>query len=257
MAWPGNQPFQEPPQRPVPGDPRYSANPSVPPAQQPLPVPSKTPPHPQRPQHKAASILWASLPLISVGTVTPFAFIYAAFRRRTVDLALSAAAYLAIWAVAWVFIDDEGTAGSIAATLAMLLCFGGTVHAFAVRKRVFSSPPPLADGNEQAVQAAQHRRKLRERARKLAAEDPVLARELGIGRPDQPRSYDDGGLIDVNHAPPHVLATLPGVTPELAARIDRLRRERGPFVSVEELAVDADLPAHLVPTLGEYTIFLP
>jgi hypothetical protein len=40
-----------------------------------------------------------------------------------------------------------------------------------------------------------------------------MAWELRIGRPDLPRVYDDGGLIDVNHVPPQVLATLPGCRP--------------------------------------------
>jgi hypothetical protein len=37
------------------------------------------------------------------------------------------------------------------------------------------------------------------------APGPVLARELRIGRPDVPRQFDDGGLVDLNHAPVPVL----------------------------------------------------
>ena len=36
----------------------------------------------------------------------------------------------------------------------------------------------------------------------------MLARELRIGRPDLPRQYDDGGLVDVNNVPVGVLAEL-------------------------------------------------
>src|SRR5690606_39982870 len=40
----------------------------------------------------------------------------------------------------------------------------------------------------------------------------MLAKRLAIGRPDLPRQFDDGGLIDLNHAPEHVLTSLPGVS---------------------------------------------
>jgi hypothetical protein len=47
-----------------------------------------------------------------------------------------------------------------------------------------------------AVAAAQRR----QHARVLAKGDPVLARDLCIGRPNMPREFDGGGLVDVNHA---------------------------------------------------------
>jgi hypothetical protein len=43
-----------------------------------------------------------------------------------------------------------------------------------------------------------------------------LAAELRIGRPDLPRHFDDGGLIDVNTVPAQVLSRLPGLRPEEA-----------------------------------------
>ncbi len=52
----------------------------------------------------------------------------------------------------------------------------------------------------------------RQQARELADSNPALARELGIGRPDIPHEYDDGGLVDVNHVPGGVLASSLGLT---------------------------------------------
>ena len=49
--------------------------------------------------------------------------------------------------------------------------------------------------------------RLRREARRLQQDNPVLAQELKIGRPDLPRGYDDGGLVDVNHVPAAILAS--------------------------------------------------
>jgi DNA uptake protein ComE-like DNA-binding protein len=54
-----------------------------------------------------------------------------------------------------------------------------------------------------------------------------------------------------------VLASLPGMTPELVNRIVRVREKCGGFVSVEELSMLAQLPSALTPQLDEFAIFLP
>jgi hypothetical protein len=115
---------------------------------------------------------------------------------------------------------------------------------------------PQPTGNAQAVAAANARRDLRRQAREQA-KDVVLARELCIGRPDLPRHYDDGGLVDVNHVSAAALTMLSGVTPEIAEHIVTLREEVGGFSSAEELAATADLHPDLVPEIKEYGIFLP
>ncbi|MFI2710029.1 hypothetical protein ACH495_07855 [Micromonospora sp. NPDC018662] len=45
------------------------------------------------------------------------------------------------------------------------------------------------------------RRQRREHARYLLHHYPSARGELRIGRPDRPRAYDDGGLVDVNSVP--------------------------------------------------------
>jgi hypothetical protein len=112
-------------------------------------------------------------------------------------------------------------------------------------------------GNEAAIALVRRRRALRQQARELARGDPTLARELCVGRPDLPRHYDDGGLVDVNHASAEALAQLPGITRELAERIERVRTHLGPFTSAEELSATAGLPPALTPDLVEFALFLP
>lgn len=70
---------------------------------------------------------------------------------------------------------------------------------------------------------------------------PELANELGIGRPDMHKEFDDGGLIDVNHVPGGYLLHLPGVDKPLARRIVELRKDVGGFSSVGDMEVTLDL----------------
>ena len=70
----------------------------------------------------------------------------------------------------------------------------------------------------------------------------MLARELGIGRPDVPHDYDDGGLVDVNHAPGDVLASCLGLAPAESAAVSAAREQLGRFTSPEELSATQRFP---------------
>ncbi|WP_246251233.1 MULTISPECIES: helix-hairpin-helix domain-containing protein [Actinomadura] len=203
-------------------------------------------------------ILWAFVPFLTFGFGTPFSFLYAALRRGSRNLGVTAAGYgIALVGCLALTSSDEVVPVAFGTMLTMMLWVAGTAHAFAVRSSVFPRELPRNRINQHAIEVAKYRRTLREEARALAAEDPALAHELRIGRPDAPRTYDDGGLVDVNHAPGEIIAALPGMDAELAERVVRLRDTQGPFVSAEELAVNADLPPDIVPQLSEYSIFLP
>ncbi|WP_116023568.1 ComEA family DNA-binding protein [Thermomonospora umbrina] len=215
----------------------------------PLPPPPPEPPPPQ-------GVLWAFTPFLSGGFGTWGTFGYAALRRRSGTMAAMSAGYLLSAVAVLGMLGAGGALAGLGMLLMMTLWITGTVHAFGVRSTVYPPATPRDRVNQHAIHVAKYRRTLREEARSLVAEDPELAHELCIGRPDLSRVYDDGGLIDVNHVPPFVLASLPGMTPELVERITGDRQENGPFVSVEELAVRADLPPDLVPRLGDYTLFL-
>lgn len=115
---------------------------------------------------------------------------------------------------------------------------------------------PRPGGVDPAIGEALERRQRRAEARRIMERDPALARELRIGRPDLPRQFDDGGLVDVNHVPATTLATLPGFTPELADRVVRVRDEHQGFTFVQELEAYANLPEGLVEELTERLLFL-
>src|SRR4051794_25297334 len=124
---------------------------------------------------------------------------------------------------------------------------------------VWMPPQPPMTGNQAAIADLQYRAAKRGEARALAAAQPMMARELGVGRRDFPqRQFDDGGLIDVNHVPVHVLTAFSGVSPEMATRIVQCREHLGPngYTSVEELMAQADLPPHLIDEIREFAIFL-
>lgn len=208
----------------------------------------------------AASFGWAFAPLYTIGLGTWAVFLYAAIRRRSVWLGGASALYAALFAV---FVVAEtpakpGPLGSSLGAVAWLACgFGGTAHALAIRRRVFF---PVVDPEDEALARAEakalERRKLRERARELAARDPSMARELGIGRPDLRRDYNDGGLVDVNHAPASALETLPGMTGAMAAKAVALRAERGAYVSADDLCNALGMSPETVSDLADRTIYL-
>ncbi|MCO5998567.1 helix-hairpin-helix domain-containing protein [Actinoallomurus rhizosphaericola] len=167
-----------------------------------------------------------------------------------------------LWLPIWIILAITGTEKRLTITVdpyGVLLYNGRPVTPMGPPMVAPPGPPgpPPGNVNAQAVAAANQRRDLRQKAREQAAADIVLARELRIGRPDLPRQYDDGGLIDVNHVPPQVLTLFSGVTPELAEHIARIRDHVGGFSSAEELAATADLHPDLMPEIAEYAVFLP
>ncbi|GAA3793357.1 hypothetical protein GCM10022226_10820 [Sphaerisporangium flaviroseum] len=205
-------------------------------------------------------MFWALAPLFTCGAATPFTIGYAAAKLRSTMLWISAGIY-ALGMVAFllaVVTDDVGPTPAWLALLAFLgsggSWLGGTIHSLIIRNKVFDrSDSP----NDYAVAFAQHRRELRQQARELVERDPALARELRIGRPDLPRHYDDGGLVDVNHASAEVIAGLPGMNAELAARVVEARASVGSFISAEDVSIAVDLPPQLTADLVELTIYLP
>jgi DNA uptake protein ComE-like DNA-binding protein len=68
------------------------------------------------------------------------------------------------------------------------------------------------------MRLGQERLAARRRAVKLAQENPKLAAEVGVGRPDLSGS-DGGWVIDINHAPADAIATLPDLDESLAQQI--------------------------------------
>jgi hypothetical protein len=206
----------------------------------------------------AASLVWAAVPLVTFGLGTVPAFVYPVVRRRKRVDWISLAVYTALMITGFVILDgdDDSVRNDIYFAIFLLVWLGGTVHAFVIRSRVFAATADhVDDAVDDAVAVVEGRKQLRDAARD-AAQDPVIAWELRIGRPDLPRKFDDGGLVDINHVPPPVLASLPGMTPELVNRVMLVREQSNGFTSVEELSAFAELPPALTGMLDEYLIFL-
>jgi DNA uptake protein ComE-like DNA-binding protein len=195
--------------------------------------------------------LWLPLvPFVSAGTLSWAAAGYGAARLRSPLQGLAAAAYFALAVVVFATGDPNSTEYSSTISLAAILP-GGTVHGVVLRTRVLRLRASLSDP---LVELARVRRSRRQSARHILAREPALAGDLRIGRPDLPRQYDDGGLIDINHVPEHVLTTALGITPEQARRIVTERQRTGGFSSVEEIAARGLLPNAVLRSLAEVLV---
>jgi len=113
----------------------------------------------------------------------------------------------------------------------------------------------LRPGDER-LEGARERLEQREKALKLARENPKLALEAGVGRPDLPGAYD-GGVIDMNHAPVEVVAGLPTFDMDLASRLVDARERIEGFASVEDMGIVLDLTGGQVESLRDLVVFLP
>jgi len=200
-------------------------------------------------QQVGANWVWLSLIPLGLGAWAP-AYAGAVVRKRSWLLLglLWSIITVAGWVVA--IANNGGSAGGL---LIIVGWAGAIASSFAIRasyRQLLGSP------FEAAVVGAEQRLSDRDRARKLAAERPSVAKELGIGRPDVPKAQD-AGLIDVNNAPASVLTKLPGVDDALARSIVEARAETHGFSSVEDLGVALDLDGNLVEELRDMVVFLP
>ena len=84
-------------------------------------------------------------------------------------------------------------------------------------------------------------RERRAAARQLAQRDPLLARDLKVGRPDLPGTYDYSGVVDLNSAPPEVIAAVCDLDPDPAATIVDARPPVG-YRAVDDVFSHADIP---------------
>jgi DNA uptake protein ComE-like DNA-binding protein len=107
-----------------------------------------------------------------------------------------------------------------------------------------------------ATEAGELRLKDRRRALQIAGQNPSLAREIGIGRPDRPGAAD-AGLVDVNNASVAALMKLPGIDDQLATQVVETRAETHGFSSLEDLGATLDLDGNLVEGLRGQVVFLP
>ncbi|WP_165975264.1 BTAD domain-containing putative transcriptional regulator [Actinomadura rubrisoli] len=212
---------------------------------------------PPTPRPWPLRLLAICAPVASVGLGTFALIAYFAARRRSPSLALASAGYLALMGVflAIVLGTDENTTTWLDAPAFLswfVAMFGGAVHIAVLT----SAPPAEGHRTPPAVVDMIERRTRREQARMLLARHPKMASELRVGRPDLARDFDDGGLVDINAVPEHVLAALPGVDP-YQAKLIATARGAGAFASPEDLIGRGVLPAAVVRALHETLIAVP
>ena len=210
------------------------------------------------------SWLWAGSPLVTFGFATAPAMIYAAVHTRSKVQGLLAAVYAAITALAMVLAGepDESTADDLFEACLTVIWLVGTGHAFAIRNWVFGQPVSrrrtLQERQTAALEAQREQEAVRERAKRIASDDPQLAAELEIGRVDRPsRKFPDGGLVDVNNVAAAALAKATGLPRETVDRIVELRAQVGGFDSTADLVVTLDLPPTMLDAVDDRLVFLP
>ena len=210
--------------------------------------------------------------VVLIATVGVFAwvpFLHAALRLRTTRARVLATIFGAVDVLIYVLLaltpqDSHGhAANSAVSTIGGLLALGaaiaGCVFVTPLRRMVYEGAPTQDEPQvDPAIQAALAARTRRDEARKLAADDPLLARELHVGRPDMTRTYDDGGLVDLNTAPADLIASLCDIPTDLATTIVTTRDERGePFANIDELLVIVELPVSTWDRIRDRAILLP
>jgi hypothetical protein len=92
----------------------------------------------------AGSVLWALIPVLSLGILTPVPFAYAAIKLK--DRALWA--ITTVYALVWLALLVALGAGSQLAPVFVLFVAAATVHAFVLRPRVFAPSLPTPPGQQ-------------------------------------------------------------------------------------------------------------
>lgn len=201
---------------------------------------------------------WFFVHVLSIGVLAVVPFTHAAVVSRRVGHIVLAGVALVLTIVAFTVLgaapEDAngkvtGPAAAVGGLVIMTLLIGGLVALIVLRAQIYGRNAPVRQaapaGPDPAVARALAGRQRRQQARDLAANDPLLAHELRIGRPDLPRDYDDGGLVDLNGAPAPVVAQLCGIEPVQAARIVQARQAAGRFAGVEDVFAWTDLPVEV------------
>jgi hypothetical protein len=210
--------------------------------------------------------------VLSFGLLAWVPFAHGAVRLRNRTRAIQAGVYAAVSVLAVVMIaiapvdaaDNAVGIGSVEIPIGIFsmlgLVFAGCEQQVRLRREAYDVPtsrhtrrphtavdPAIAN-----VLAARARRAA---ARGIAAKDPLMAHELRIGRPDLPRSYDDGGLVDLNAASAKAIAKACELDAGVAHAIVAARRAAG-FVAVDDVFVLADIPLPAWPVIRDRAVVI-
>src|SRR3984957_10564450 len=193
---------------------------------------------------------WVSLLPLGIGAWAP---IYAGVRTRMKTWIALGAGWSAITLAGWIGAVSAGKNNSAAGLLLIVGWVGAAATSFVIRgqyEQIVGSP--LLDATDRAQQRLSDRR----RALELARDNPTLALEVGVGRPDRPGAVDVG-VVDVNNASVTGLLTLPGVDGDQAARVVEVRPEAGGCSALEGLGAMRDPEGGLWESLRGLVVSLP
>lgn len=208
--------------------------------------------------------------ICSMGLLAWLPFVHAAshLRRRSVSrlvwrYAVAAVVILILLVAAPTDERGEIAAGwgdafAGAALLAIMATMGvGCVQQAQLRREIYGgAPPPEQDVLDPALASALEARQRRANAREIAERDPLLARDLKIGRPDLPRSFDDGGLVDLNSAPAEVVAETCGLSRATAEHLVAARPPGG-FLAVNDVFSLAEIPVSAWDIVRDRAVVVP
>ncbi len=155
-------------------------------------------------------------------------------------------------------VNTDSSWYDVVGVLLIALGTSAAIHACILFHPGRAQSPRVSAGrhrNQEAMQVARSRIEHRNDARRVVQTNPVLARELRIGRPDLLRDYDDGGLVDVNRVPGAVLAAELGLMPDEVRNVLAARAKLGRFASVDELCDVTGLSPRRVDELRDLMIF--
>ena len=195
--------------------------------------------------------------IVSFGFFAWVPFVHAALRLGRKSLYVRAVAFGAAAAAMGVLmsLSPKDAAGKVVGTTGNLLTSAAVILGLAVvavacvqqarlRREVLRQVPgERLDGPDPALAAALAARERRIEARKLVIEDPLIARDLRVGRPDLPRNYDDGGLVDLNSAPAAMIASVCGLDVATADEIVETRSAAGGFAAVDDVFTSVPVDA--------------
>lgn len=184
--------------------------------------------------------------LASAGLLAAVPFFHAASRLQKPSLMKVGAGYAAAGLLSLLLVGTapEDAAGSptgflsgVGVSIAMFTMITASLWLIGIRRQVYDRVHIQAPSRNQGARAiVSEARRRREEARRIAVRDPMMARELGIGRPSL-NKYDDGGLLDLNLATEDELESTAGLTPTAARSVVEAREAIGRFLTVDDAIV--------------------
>lgn len=206
----------------------------------------------------------------SGGVLAWLPFVHAGNHLRRPSVTRLAWRYLAVAVVIGILLaltprDEHGQTTSglgeaisvVGGLLAIATIALGCVQLAPLRREVYGgAPPPEQDTVDPALTAALEARQRRVHARQIAARDPLLARDLKIGRPDLPHTFNDGGLVDLNSASAQTIAQTCDLPRTIGEDIEAARPPGG-FMAVDDVFSLAEVPLAAWDIIRDRAVVIP